>query len=263
MGLIAASRQDAADTAGWAVMSGRDLIGGLHPRTRLVMTLVALLAVTVVHNPVVLGMALVGAVTLVWLGRLPWTSLRHRLLHVEGFLIALLILLPFTVPGDAVFSLGPFAATAQGLSRALLVVVKVNICALTIFALLGTLDPVLIGQAAEGIGVPPRFVTLFLFTVRYVSVFRAETARLRDAMRSRGFVPGTNLHTMRTFGDLAGMMVVRSLERAQRVDEAMRCRGFAGRLPAGPLVATRRRDVAVATVFAGAIVGLLMLEFRT
>lgn len=236
-------------------------IGALNPRTRLVATLVAVVLITALHNLGVLCAALVAAIMLAWLARLPWGGLRHRLLHVEGFLIVLLVLLPFTVPGEAVFSLGPVTATSEGLTRAVTAVLKVNVCALIVFVLVGTLDPVRIGQAAESLGAPRRLVSLFLFTVRYVAVFRAESARLGEAMRVRGFVPRSNLHTWRTYGNLAGMMMVRSLERAQRVDEAMRCRGFAGRVPAPPLGAAKQSDFAFATVFASVMVCLLVMEF--
>lgn len=242
-------------------VAGEGLIARLHPRTRLIATLVAVVFITALHDIAVLSAALVAAFLLAWLAHLPWGELRHRLLHVEGFLIVLLVLLPFTVPGETLFSLGPFSATSEGVTRAVTAFVKVNVCTLVVFALVGTLDPVRIGQAAESLGAPDRLVSLFLFTVRYVAVFRAESTRLGEAMRARGFVPGSNLHTWRTYGNLAGMMMVRSLERAQRVDEAMRCRGFSGRVPAPPLGAAKQSDFAFATVFASVMVCLLVMEF--
>lgn len=238
-----------------------NLIDRLHPKTRIVATLVILVFATIVHSPMVLAVSMAAAVILVRLARLPWSELRHRLLHTEGFMVVLLILLPFTVPGTPVFVVGPVVATDAGVGRALTVAIKVNICALTIFALLGSLDPVRIGQAAEGLGVPAKFVKLFLFTVRFVSVFCAETNRLMEAMRVRGFQARSDLHTWRTFGNLAGTMVVRSLERAERVDEAMRCRGFTGNLPTVPVAAAKQFDAAFATVLLCAMFGLLVMEF--
>lgn len=236
-------------------------IDHLHPKTRLIATLAILVFATVVHNPAVLVLSMAAAGFLIWLAKSPWSELRHRLLHVEGFMVVLLILLPFTVPGTPLFTIGPIAATAEGLGRAIRVAVKVNICALTIFALLGSLDPVRIGQAAEALGVSPKFAKLFLVTVRYVSVFRAETNRLTDAMRVRGFRPGSNLHTWRTFGNLAGTMVVRSIERAKRVDEAMRCRGYSGAMPTVPAGALKPYDAAFASVLLCAMFGLLVMEY--
>jgi cobalt/nickel transport system permease protein len=62
---------------------------------------------------------------------------------------------------------------------------------------------------------------------------------LRIAMRVRGFRPGSNRHTWRSLGYLVGMLLVRSLERAERVRAAMLCRGYTGQFPAltsGPLL---------------------------
>jgi cobalt/nickel transport system permease protein len=46
----------------------------------------------------------------------------------------------------------------------------------------------------------------------------------------RCFIPGTNIHTYRTYGYLFGMTLVRSWNRAIRVHQAMLLRGFNGRL---------------------------------
>lgn len=170
-------------------------IDRLHPKTRLVMTLAILIFATIIHNPIVLAISMAAAIILVRIAKAPWHKLRHRLLHLEGFMIVLLVLLPFTMPGRPLLELGPLVATVEGTVRALTVAIKVNICVLSIYALLGSLDPIRIGQAAESLGLSPKFVRLFLITVRYVSVFRAETGRLSEAMRVRGFRPRSNMHT--------------------------------------------------------------------
>jgi cobalt/nickel transport system permease protein len=38
-----------------------------------------------------------------------------------------------------------------------------------------------------------------------------------------------NRHTYRAFGHLVGMLLVRSLDRSERILAAMKCRGFTGR----------------------------------
>ena len=69
-----------------------------------------------------------------------------------------------------------------------------------------------------------------MFTIRYIEVLREEYLRLRSAMKVRGFRPGTNWHTYRSFGYLVGMMLVRAIERSERILAAMKCRGFSGRM---------------------------------
>jgi cobalt/nickel transport system permease protein len=62
-------------------------------------------------------------------------------------------------------------------------------------------------------------------------------------------------------GYLFGMLFVRSLERAERISAAMRCRGFTGRFPTLSDMALARRDAvfAVIAVLAALAVGSLEL----
>src|SRR5690606_32928217 len=69
----------------------------------------------------------------------------HRLAHVEGFLVLLLLFLPFTTPGRPVWTPGPLEASAEGLALGLLIALKVNAVAVSLLVLLA-------GTAPEGLG---------------------------------------------------------------------------------------------------------------
>ena len=253
-------------TAGHGILpphSCNSPIDRLSGGTRIVITLDMIVFVTLVHRPLVLAAALLGAFVLVLVARPRWPDLRGRLLLVEGFLLVLVMMLPFSVAGQPVANIGPFTATQEGLLRALAVVIKINVCVLTVVAMLGSLDPVRFADAAEGLGLPAKLARLVQFTVRYVSVFGAESTRLLESMRARGFRPRTNLHTWRTYGTLAGMLLLRSLERARRVDEAMRCRGFTGRMPASAAQTAGRVDLVFGSTFACTMLVLLLIEYVT
>ena len=131
---------------------------------------------------------------------------------------------------------------------------------LAIVALLASLEPVRLGQAMARLGVPLKLVHLFLFAVRYLHVLRAETGRLTEAMRARAFVARSTRHGWRTLGNLIGMMVVRSVERAERVGEAMRCRGFSGRLPLAVTDRSGRADVVFGLLVGLALAGLIAAD---
>ncbi len=241
-------------------MSAVGLIDELQPRTRVLATIAAVSGATLIRNAIVLAAALVGALVLARLSKVRWRALRDRLRHVEGFMLVLLVMLPFVVPGEPLVQVGPIAATTAGVAMAVSIAFKIAICSVTVFAILGSLDPVQIGQAAHALGVPAKLVRLFLFTVRYVSVLRAEVIRLVEAMRVRAFVPGSNAHCWRTYGNLAGTMLLRSLDRAHRVDEAMRCRGFTGQIPAAPQVAAPKHDFVFVGAVACAMIGLIVMD---
>ncbi|PWR22991.1 cobalt ECF transporter T component CbiQ [Zavarzinia aquatilis] len=204
----------------------------MTPRARLLATLILTLAVVALRGLPAQGAALAGAFALALISGQALRPLLHRLAHVEGFMVLLLVMLPFSVPGTPLVTLGPLVLSAEGLARAIGIALKTNAAILIVFALLGTVEPLRLGHAARGLGAPVRLVQLFLFTTRYVELFRDEIRRRREAMRARAFARRTSLHTFRAYGNLAGMVLVRALEKAARVEEAMRCRAFDGRLPA-------------------------------
>lgn len=236
------------------------MIGGVAPAARLLAALILATAVAALHQPVTQGVALVGAIALALIAGRPMAALLRRLRHVEGFLLLLLVMLPFTVAGAPVVSLGPFDASAEGLWKALAIVLKVNATVLLVFALIGDLDPLRLGHAARRLGVPLRLVQVFLFAARYVGLFQDEIRRLREAMRARAFAARTSLHGFRSYGNLAGMILVRALDRGRRVEEAMRCRAFDGRLPAIGIPEVDRGFGACTALGLLAAAGLLALD---
>jgi len=142
----------------------------------------------------------------------------------------LLLTLPFTVPGAPILELGPLTATREGFARALMVLLKANAVVLALGGLVGGLEPVVFGHALARLRVPNKLVHLLLMTVRQIGLLDQEHRRLRQAMRARAFVPRSNRHTWNSYAWLIGMLLVRALGRSRRMLEAMRCRGFQGRL---------------------------------
>ena len=233
-----------------------DITAGLDPRTRVLAAAMLVVAVVALQSLPALCLALGGALALVALSGQSLAGLGRRLVHVEGFLLVLLVLLPLTTPGTAILQFGPLTASVEGLALAATLVLRIATCVVVVFVLLGRVEPVCLGQALARLGVPAQLVHLLLFVIRYADLFRAEARRLIDAMRGRGFAPQLGGHALRSYGNLAGMLLVRALERAERVDAAMRCRGYSGRLPLGERTAYGRGDLvfgAGAALFAALI----------
>jgi cobalt/nickel transport system permease protein len=207
----------------------RPLLDHLDARMRVAATFAVILTIIALRSPLLLAGLVPVAVALAVLVGLNLRELAHRLAHVEGFLIVLALLLPVTVPGPDLVVLGPLALSQPGVERAVLVLLRVNLCAVAMFTLLAGLEPVRFGHALARLGMPAKLVHLLLFAARYVVLIRAEAGRLHDAMRARAFRGRTSRHTLRTLGHFTGQLLVRAFERAERIDDAMRCRGFVGR----------------------------------
>jgi cobalt/nickel transport system permease protein len=172
-----------------------------------------------------LGMALVLTV----LARLEVRSLLHRLAVLAGFMGLLWVVLPLTYPGVPVWRLGSLVWTQAGVLLAARITLKAVTLLLMLIALVATMPLATFGYALHELRVPQKIVHLLLITYRYVFVLDQEYQRLLTAAKIRGFKPQTNLHTYRTFAYLVGMLLVRASLRAQRVHQAMVCRGFKGR----------------------------------
>ena len=207
------------------------LVGRLDPRTRVVVAVLFALSVVTADSLAALEVAMAAATTLAVLARLAPRQTLRRMLALEGFMLVVLALLPFTVPGRIVAAPLGLAASAEGLHRAAIIILRANGVAVAVMALVGSMEVVTLGRALSRLGAPERLVQLFLFTVRYIAVLEREYRRLRLAMRARAFRPACTPHCWRSFGYLFGMLMVRSLERAERIDAAMRLRGFTGRFP--------------------------------
>lgn len=232
----------------------------LDPRVRVFAVLAFAVAVVSLHRIGAVAVALVAAgLVAAWL-RLPAGIALRRLLAAQVTLALLLVTIPFAIPGEPLFRVGPLAASDAGCLRAATIALKADAVLLAALGLLGTVDASRIGHALHRLHAPAALVHLLLFTVRYLGRLEEEFARLRNAMRARAFRPHTDRHTWRSLGQLAGMLLVRSAERAERVMQAMRCRGFTGRLHVLDDLRWRAADGFFSAGFAVGIAALVTLD---
>ena len=155
-----------------------------------------------------------------------------RLAAVDGLIVFTVVLLPFTEPGETAFVLVGLDVSQAGLLLAAMILLKANIILMTVMALCAGLNALTLSHALAELKMPHQLVLMMQLSIRYISVMQQEFARLRCAMKARGFHPNSSLHTWRSYGYLFGMMLVRAMERADRIWLAMKCRGFNGRFPA-------------------------------
>lgn len=236
------------------------IIRRLDPRLRIVAAVVFAMVVVGLSSLLMLGVAMGVSLGLLFLSRLPLRPTLKRMAMMDSFIIFMLLLLPFSMPGDPIFTLWGFTASWQGLWRGVEIALTANAVILALMTLVGTMEPVTLGHALHKLRTPETLVHLLMFTIRYIEVLREEYLRLRAAMKVRGFRPGTNWHTYRSFGYLVGMMLVRAIERSERILQAMKCRGFSGRIHLLQDFALTAEDRRFAALFASAMVLLITME---
>jgi cobalt/nickel transport system permease protein len=210
---------------------GSTFLHRVDPRVKFVSAVPMIVLVAVMRGTSGPVLALLVACGLAAAGRLHPIKILQRLAALNAFLLLLWVSLPFGYPGEPILELGPLSASREGALYALGITLKGNAIALLTIAVFGTSELLSLAHALVHLRVPGKFVHLFFFFYRYISVLHEEYARLRNAMKVRGFKAGTSMHTYRSYAYLVGMLVVRSYERSQRIYDAMLCRGFKGHFP--------------------------------
>ncbi|MCF8067089.1 MAG: cobalt ECF transporter T component CbiQ [Desulfobacterales bacterium] len=209
--------------------AGTSIIHKLGPRYRIVIAVLYAFIVAVSYQFPVLILSLCISAIMAVCAQLNFRALVQRLLLVNVFILFFWIVLPLTGGGDIQFYVGPLPVYKNGILMSARITLKSNAILLSLISLIATMPFSVAGQALHALKVSDKIVHLLLISYRYIFVLEQEYRRLITAARIRGFKAGNNIHTLKTVAYLAGMLLVRAVRRAERVHQAMLCRGFKGK----------------------------------
>jgi cobalt/nickel transport system permease protein len=240
--------------------TGNSRIHRLDPRLRVVFaTLYSFVVALSGWFPVLLA-ALFFSLMLVFYSRLDLWQIAKRAIVVNALIFLLWVVLPLTFEGEPLFKIGPLTVTRPGVILAAQITLKSNAILLAFISLVATMTFSTLGHALHRMRVPEKIVHLFLMSYRYVFVIDQEYQRLLTAAKIRGFRPSTSMHTYKTYAYLIGMLFVRAANRADRVHQAMLCRGFKGRFYSLQEFAPSMQNWIFSALMSFTIMGLALLE---
>lgn len=244
-----------------AFSQGNSLLHRVDPAIKIVIAsaLIIVLATAKTFTTAAAGIAL--GIFLVGIARLHIRQVLHRLFFVNGFVAFLVITLPLTYPGEVLARIGPFTCSRQGILLAGLIGLKANAVLLVSISLLATSSVASLGSGMQRLGIPGSLCQIFLFSYRYLFVIQQEFDKLLRAARVRCFTASTSIHTYRTYGNVLGMTLVSSWNRARRVEQAMLLRGFHGRFYSLDEGSLALRDFVVLAVGLVCVTCLGVIEF--
>lgn len=98
----------------------------------------------------------------------------------------------------------------------------------------------------QKLGMHDLFVSQLLFLYRYIFVLMEETMRMVRARDMRSM--GKRGSDIRVFINLAGVLFSRTVERSEKIYQAMLSRGFNGKIPSSRLHRVRAGDISFAFV---------------
>ena len=208
-------------------LAGRDTaVHRLDPQAKLVTTLVFIVAVASFGKYELSALLpfFLFPVSLIALGGLPAGYLAKKLLLAAPFAFFIGVFNPL-LDREVLVNLGPLDISGGWISFAS-ILLRFTLTVGAALILIATTSFPGVCMALEKLGAPKVFAVQLLLLYRYLFVLIDEGARLVRARALRSF--GRRGMGMRIFGNLAGQLLLRTLDRAQRIHLAMLCRGFDG-----------------------------------
>jgi cobalt/nickel transport system permease protein len=111
--------------------------------------------------------------------------------------------------------------------------------------------------------VPAVVTTLLMLTQRYILLLSEELTRMSIARKARGFRGARNLmdrYGLKVLAFTAGMVLVRSLDRADDIYEGLKCKGFSQEMTPWKRSHVALKDVLLALCLVSAAGVLLTLQ---
>jgi cobalt/nickel transport system permease protein len=198
----------------------------LDPRAKILATLAFVVAVVSFGKYEISAMLPFAVYPLVMMsaGNIPLSFVARKLLIVSPFIIFVGIFNPL-LDRDILLTLGSLTVSGGWVSF-ISIVLRAVLTLSAVMALLATTGMSGIAAGMEKLGVPRVFIVQLLFLYRYLFVLAEEALRLTRARALRSF--GRQGRGLRPYAALLGHLLLRTLDRADRIHRAMLARGFDG-----------------------------------
>jgi len=201
----------------------------LDPRAKVLVTILFIISVVSFgkYDLSALFPCFIFPAVMISLGNLPLGFIAKKVLLLTPFVLLVGIFNPL-FDREVLVRLGPVGISGGWISCASIVVRTMLTLGAALILVGVTGFPAICG-ALERMGMPRVLAVQFLFLYRYIFVLTEEGARTSRARELRAF--GKKGLGMQTFGSLAGHLLLRTWQRAERIHMAMLARGFVGEFP--------------------------------
>jgi cobalt/nickel transport system permease protein len=221
---------------------GNTFIHRLDPRIKLLTTMAFVVCVVSFGKYEITGLIpfVIFPVVLIALGDLPPVYLSKKILLAAPFAFFIGIFNPF-MDRDILVQLGPIGISGGWVSFVSIMIRFVLTVSAALVLIAGTgFNSVC--MAMEKLGCPRIFAVQLLFLYRYIFVLAEEASRMARARTLRSF-EGRGMG-FKVYASMMGQLLLRTLDRAERIHLAMRCRGFEGEIRVIRPLKISARDIA-------------------
>lgn len=241
---------------------GNSVLHRLDPRIKLILTVLYIVAIFLAKNVYCYLALAVSAVVMVLLSRL---SLSVVLKGIKPILFILLFTMVINLfftkgEGEALWSFWRIAIYKEGITRAVLMAVRVVVLVIGTSVLLTyTTSPIVLTDAIESLLSPLKaikvpvhdFAMMMTIALRFIPTLIEETEKIINAQKARGaaFDNGNILKRAKALVPILIPLFVSSFNRADELATAMECRCYRGDVGRTRFVRLRLRPFDVVSLF--------------
>ncbi|MEB3339129.1 MAG: cobalt ECF transporter T component CbiQ, partial [Leptolyngbyaceae bacterium] len=209
-----------------------------EPRCKLIGLMALIVAFALIDNFQLIPFMLAVTGLLYALSRLPLSFWSTRIRYPGLFLFGVVALLPFVSGQTILWNWGVLTLRQEGMMAVVLIVSRFLSIITIGLILFGTTPFLTMVRAMRSLGLPAILADMLLLSYRYLFEIAASLTQMKRSMRLRGFqsqrksrwfVP--NWQDLNRLASLAGTLLVRSYEQAERIYKAMRLRGYGQQSP--------------------------------
>ncbi|AXH15804.1 energy-coupling factor transporter transmembrane component T family protein [Malaciobacter mytili] len=90
---------------------------------------------------------------------------------------------------------------------------------------------------------PDSFISTTYFTLKMIENLKNDFSNIKNTLKARGFKAKTNLFTYYTFGNILGMLFVKSIRKSQSLKDSFEARGFNKKIYLNDKFKTTNKDI--------------------
>lgn len=237
----------------------------IDPRPKVVIALAVIVAVVLSQQAFLPLLAAVVSVSIILIMGIPPLLLLMRMAAPLGIAAVVCVLRPFFVDGAPILTFTfrgwSFTASYAGMWDGLLIAYRVLGAVSTMILLSMSTPAHRIFSVLSWAHLPPTLIETAMLMYRYIFALLRHASDAIAAARIRlGF--SSPRRALSSMGMVAGAVLTRSMEQAERTHEAMTCRGYQGDIPLGRLDKLTRHQLLTTVAGPAGVAGIyFFLEF--
>ena len=217
---------------------GDTLAHRLDPRTKLLATVLYIIAIFLAKGPIAYGVLILTLIVSVRISKVGARALFRGLKTVLFIIAFTAVLNLFYTPGTVIAQFWIFHVTREGVITAIAMMLRISLLIMGTFLLTYTTSPIRLTDGLEDLlgplkklGVPVHELAMMMsLALRFIPTLVEETDKIMSAQRARGadFDSGGLMHRVKALVPILVPLFVSAFRRADELATAMECRLYRG-----------------------------------